>query len=1124
MVDVNSASLQLPGVTYYGIEATHSGMCKFDSPIAPGYRNVSTVIRQWVHEAPAMIQGRWEVEEEEKKARARNEIIERAKPFVTSPKVQSPDTFEHDPLTILKDRTTTQPLLLDRPEPLSPTFTEHLFVHPERFRPNSSFKGRGKELNDLHQMLKDQDRRDRGTSAVVIRAIPGGGKSHLAREYAFKFRREYPGGVFWIRAKSQDDLEEGFLKMARHEKIRPELQVDNASDLQNPRKAVRAVRKWLNRSEDWLLILDGVLSDTPHISHFVPNAQNTSLILTSTDSSIAGSHMFNNPQKLELGPLDEKDAQELLLEEMDRKKPWSPEDLNRALEAVRLMDCIPVAIHAAGRQLRATKEPLPKYIRSYKSRPRTGSLDAYKAVRAKLEERGEMAALNLVYLLSFFYERVPVEMLALGGCLDIQVTVQAANSSLGLKALDKRTPVRTHDSSGKRHSLNKTFTVLIAFALIDRDEINDIPSASAHSNSESSQQAPSSEPLDVLIMQSIVQSFFIQTLKKEDQLLFWLERAAAVFCKSYDEADTRIRRHAQVGLPDDYRRYKAHCKKLLGHIKRVSEPTAELLLAKEALQARLEDIQIQIFTLTEQIATNNSDDGDQGPRLSVFERTNSLTISGSTSTADSKNDSQGRHGRKLGDPYDDMLTLEESPLRHHMPYPYDSTIPAPGYVDDDDDVPWNMSSSQVEPPSPEEHRTVRRLAAKRYHDRAGAWRETKQKVIEPRVTLSNEKAEGSFFPVAMDSSEESSHGDPSSAKDRLSSIGSVKKRADTSDKPLDNEARVSRVGLVDSPRQGYISGSPESFSPQGTTQAPNMSRFNSQQKGSQQSIPTREENPFFETGKVPQPTVPHELSEWRPASSFGTGSMHSAGNPSNSYLGKENEAWPPAGLPVVVNTTSSLSPVPIGYDSTRSQHRTSDAAFVDGRLSTSPPGSHTGTLLPPFWRPTALHPDGYTSQPMSRNPSNSNPELATSQHSSPPGSTTTSQTLPIRRRRPSMAATEPSPRLSGFEAPQTSYQAWQQRHAEAEGTATAGGGSVILDRKPLSRESTGSEAVVDMERSTSSGGIRVNGQIIEFGYSPPKAGSVPRGIAEDDEEADMRGGTIGLGISGGARAGRYPVP
>ncbi|KAM0178288.1 hypothetical protein ACHAPF_003653 [Botrytis cinerea] len=67
IVDQTSASPLLPDVSYFGIEATHSGMCKYESKRAPGYMNVSTKIKTWALEASPIVRARWR---HEKKKRA----------------------------------------------------------------------------------------------------------------------------------------------------------------------------------------------------------------------------------------------------------------------------------------------------------------------------------------------------------------------------------------------------------------------------------------------------------------------------------------------------------------------------------------------------------------------------------------------------------------------------------------------------------------------------------------------------------------------------------------------------------------------------------------------------------------------------------------------------------------------------------------------------------------------------------------------------------------------------------------------------------------------------------------------------------------------------------------------
>ncbi|KAF4968083.1 hypothetical protein FSARC_4501 [Fusarium sarcochroum] len=650
IVDSNSAGPLLPGVTYYGIEATHSGMCKFDSMTSPGFRNVAVTIQQWIQRAPSGILERWIAEEDERRARAMTRANEIMSPFTS----QSQAPTETDLTASIKGEIPVP----EKSRPVQQTISEPIFVHPERFRPNSLFRGRHQEMEDLHSMLMDHERRDQGTSAVLIWSIPGGGKTHLAREYAFKHRHDYSGGVFWVRTKTPEDLEDGFLRIAKHAISRAEIEIQDETTLQNPNEVIPLVRDWLNRSEDWLLILDGALHDTPKLTDCIPDARNSSMIITSTDTSIAGNYHFDDPQKLELGPLTDDDAQALLLEEMDRKRPWTHDDLDKALEVVQLVEGLPLAIHAAAGQMKATKEPLSKYIRSYRKRPRAGGLGAYKAVREKLQERGETAALNLMYLLSFFGGRVPVEMLA-----------------LGLKALDKRTPVRTHDSTGKR-SLNKTFTVLIAFALIERDEIEDVPSASTPD--ETIPSTRSLEPLDVLKIHGIVQNFFLDALKQEGQYEFWLERAAAVFLRSFDQGDRRAENNKEMGLPDDYRRYATHCRKILKHIRGVDKPTNELIAADKTLQGRFESIQGKIHTLARSMTTDSEGRWVRGPYVSVFEKSNSASLSSSFSAMDSDNPQEEQQA-----PWDLRTSFPYFEVDNDMPYPYDSTIPGPVFLNDD---------------------------------------------------------------------------------------------------------------------------------------------------------------------------------------------------------------------------------------------------------------------------------------------------------------------------------------------------------------------------------------------------------------------------------------------------------
>ncbi|OHW99541.1 LipA and NB-ARC domain-containing protein, partial [Colletotrichum incanum] len=549
VVDAKSASPQLPGVTYYGIEATHSGMCKFDSISAPGYRNVSTAIRNWAEEAPPVIWTRWEIETDDRRTRAQSEAAERTRNYRNTTGTSSLD-FRNVHATQVSSPTGTTGTVCYSPSGSVRQLStpRPLFVHPDRFRPNSFFKGREEELRSLHRLLTDSKRRLEGTSAVLIQGIPGAGKTHLARQYVFNHKDDYPGGIYWIRSTTLQDMEDGFWRIAKTEAIRGMVGQEEKKDLLNPQKMVEIVRTWFNESENWLLVFDGIRFGDNAVLDFIPDRPNSSLIYTSTERAEPGAYRLDNPNIMKLGLLPVQDAQELLLEEMGKKQPYTTDDLRRAQDLVQLMGRLPLMIHAAALQMNATREPLAKYLKSFRDTPRVGILPAYKTVRDQLQKRGDIAALNLIYILSFFSQSMPVEMLA-----------------LGLKALDKRTPVKTETTRHKR-SLTHTFVTLINFALVERNETDDIPSSSSQSSRQSVDLV--AEPLDTLRVHSIVQAFFIELLAEEGQLVFWLERAVRVFCRSFDEAYAKMNTDPDTGLPDDYRQYIRHGKKLMEHLDR----------------------------------------------------------------------------------------------------------------------------------------------------------------------------------------------------------------------------------------------------------------------------------------------------------------------------------------------------------------------------------------------------------------------------------------------------------------------------------------------------------------------------------------------------------------------------
>ena len=70
-----------------------------------------------------------------------------------------------------------------------------------------SFTGREKELDDLHDLMKD-------CGTVVVTGLGGVGKTQLAIKYAWNYSKHYENGMIWIECESQADLTKCFLELA----------------------------------------------------------------------------------------------------------------------------------------------------------------------------------------------------------------------------------------------------------------------------------------------------------------------------------------------------------------------------------------------------------------------------------------------------------------------------------------------------------------------------------------------------------------------------------------------------------------------------------------------------------------------------------------------------------------------------------------------------------------------------------------------------------------------------------------------------------------------------------------------------------------------------------------------
>jgi hypothetical protein len=139
---------------------------------------------------------------------------------------------------------------------------------PER---NPFFTDREPELAQLHEALAAQGR-------AALSGLGGVGKTQTALEYAYRHLEQYDH-TFWVSAVSREALLSGYMTIAGLLKL-PE------AGAQDQALAVRAVQRWLESHERWLLILDDA-DDLATAREFIPPVRIGHALLTSRTGPVA---------------------------------------------------------------------------------------------------------------------------------------------------------------------------------------------------------------------------------------------------------------------------------------------------------------------------------------------------------------------------------------------------------------------------------------------------------------------------------------------------------------------------------------------------------------------------------------------------------------------------------------------------------------------------------------------------------------------------------------------------------------------------------------------------------------------------------------------------------------------
>lgn len=738
------------------------------------------------------------------------------------------------------------------------------------------------------------------------------------------------------------------------------------------------------------------------------------------------------------------------------------------------------------------------------------------------------------------------------------------------------------------------------------------------------------ENLDILRVHGIVQAFFVDVLADDKEAPFWLEQAVSVFCRAFDESKHRVKDDPQAGMPQDFRRFRIHGERLIEHLERFQRKAPDRL---GPWRLRLDSRLNSIGGLIDQLSKRSSDAHSQSSKdmiVSVFERTNSLSEADS-STPPSTNSILEFYT-------EENTTAFESPSVHnpdgYNPYHWHVTYPygVPPMAERDMDISRTVTP-QPEPteifeaismPDDDEttqrvfgpnHRTIKKHAARRYRDHAGAWRASSQIISDPRVSISRETAKGfiSTGPnqraIPPPSTSDDSVAAGSEAEIALSQIqqGPPSLQNLASVLADEEQASLARPNLL-AGRVSYASPSASETNPVedhpitptfsniiGTYPAPSSSytaatimrlKENERPVSIDGLAPVKVSSPLASEPvtttslrRSPSPPkardVVSETDEFDFLGSLPTIPISRSARSSPSQRTGPFASPPP--IPIQVNATSSLrrspehaivddeeQPLARSLPSIRSYTSMSPYPYNTAAATTSSihhhhPDSLSMQVHPPPWTSSPhhnpqvhVHSQGYTSQPMSRDPSHqssrsqgsnlssmSMSSSSSQQHHTYPrrprqgsaGSRTSSpgpQTMQRpRSRRPSVVETEPSPRIGPLDGGSlssdpvvTSYRLYNDNHPSS--TASHRGGNNNNKRRGSGSRRAASDfgAAADLPypvRDNTQGFFtRWRGRRRGGGGVGGESGGDGDG---DDESSNGGSGSVGSGSGGGTGIG-----
>src|SRR5271166_2065410 len=327
------------------------------------------------------------------------------------------------------------------------------------YRRNPNFTGREAILKQLETTLASR------MPAALLQAIAGlggVGKTQTAVEYAYRHRDQYRA-VLWVRADPVwpdlgTNLVSGYRELAEALGL-PE------KDARDSNEMVAAVRRWLGREPNYLLILDNA-DDPALVKPFLPDTPTGHVLLTSRAHNFDVLDVLGVRKPIGLPVMTRDEALEFLGKRTGRDGQLDPAEQDAARTLAWELGYLPLALEQAAAYMVEYKEAFAVYLAAYRVL-RLKLLDKMGPVRGKYPEtvrttwkrsfdaiaKAAPAAIALLRLSAFLApDAIPYELILEGA------------SELG----EPLAPALASPAGGD-HALNKILTPLARHSLVRLD-------------------------------------------------------------------------------------------------------------------------------------------------------------------------------------------------------------------------------------------------------------------------------------------------------------------------------------------------------------------------------------------------------------------------------------------------------------------------------------------------------------------------------------------------------------------------------------------------------------------------------------------------------------------------------